>query len=108
VILPGTLAMFDQTRNIEDWKNGGQETKLGLMCGIDIQMVSAGYDLMEPWKSAVQSGKITNEDVQRDLLILNNVCSQIVMQLRVVKPARGLEWMNLQKASAALAGPAPL
>lgn len=89
VILPGTIAMFDQSRNIRDLENHGQETKLGLMNGIDLEVTKAGYDLMEPWKSAVQSGKMSDDDVQRDLLILNNVCSQIIMEVKIVKPCRG-------------------
>lgn len=94
-IFPGTIAMFDQTRNIRDHENDGQETKLGLMCGIDLELTDVQWDLCEPWASAHRDGKISVQELTRDLTILNNVCLQIRMQARIIKPPRGLEWLRV-------------
>ena len=51
-VSPETIGIFDQMRNIRDTENGGQETKFGLMCGIDLEIVANQYDLREPWISA--------------------------------------------------------
>ncbi|MCC2630425.1 MAG: methyltransferase protein, partial [Candidatus Paceibacter sp.] len=43
-ITPIGIAMFDHQRNLEDLKNGGQETKLGFMTGIDIGIKHIEYE----------------------------------------------------------------
>ena len=95
-IFPETIAMFDQRRNLEDLRAGGQETKLGLMHGIDLEVTKVAYDLMEPWQSAVARRGETEEQVRRDLAVLNNVCSQIAIEARIIKPCRGADAPELR------------
>ena len=96
-IFPETIAMFDQMRNIRDFESGGHETKLGLMNEIDLEVKEAGYDLQEPWSSAIQSAQIPREKIQEDLRLLNNVCFQIRMQVQIIKPCRGDDWVKAFK-----------
>ena len=92
VITPIGLAMFDQTRNIQDFESGGQETKLGLFTGVDFEVTQVGYDLTDPWKTAYEKGEIPRDQVEFILATQNNVCLQIRMQMRAHKPARGKDW----------------
>lgn len=88
-ITPIGIAMFDQVRNVNDLKAGGQESKLGLYSGIDWELLEVHHDLDEPWRSAQARGQVTNEQLNEELRTRNNVCYQIRMVLRIVKPARG-------------------
>jgi predicted SAM-dependent methyltransferase len=92
-IFPETIAMFDQMRNIRDYENGGHETKLGLMNSIDLEVMQAGFDLSEPWATGLNTGQVPKEKIQEDLQLLNNVCVQIRIKVRIVKPQRGTEWL---------------
>jgi len=93
-ILPDTIAMFDQSRNIRMYENGGLESKLGLRTGVDLEIEEVRFDLNEPWASAQAEKKMSHDELHRDLAILNNVCFQIHIVARIVKPARGTEWLK--------------
>lgn len=93
-VFPETIAMFDQMRNIRDFEAGGSETKLGLMAGIDLEVINAGYDLCEPWLSMLSNGQITQSQVHQDIGKYNNVCYQIQIIVRIIKPCRGHEWLQ--------------
>lgn len=101
VITPIGIAMFSQERNLADLRSGGQETKLGLFSGIDLEVVDVGYDLMEPWRSALASGERSREQVEWDLEHMNNVCYQTRILVRVVKPGRGEDWIRERNSTAA-------
>lgn len=88
VVTPIGLAMFDQQRNQNDLEAKGQETKLGFMTGVDLEVTQVGYDLCEPWKSAMDRGEINVQQIEFEVATKNNVCLQIRMQLKVHKPAR--------------------
>jgi predicted SAM-dependent methyltransferase len=94
-ITPQGLAMFDQTRNIADFERGGQETKLGLYMGVDLELVQIGFDLEEPWNSQIQPNgpsEAQAKEIERLMRQNNNICYQIRILLRAVKPARGEGW----------------
>jgi hypothetical protein len=92
-ITPIGLAMFDQLRNINDHKNGGAETKLGLMNGVDFELLDSGMDLCDPWKSAYERGELTREQVNFEVATKLNVCYQYQIILKVHKPLRGAQWL---------------
>lgn len=96
VITPIGLAMFDQTRNIRDFEAGGQETKLGLFTGVDLEVTEVGYDLMDPWRTEMTTGRASREQLEFELATRNNVCNQIRIALRIVKPPRGAAWIALR------------
>lgn len=91
-VTPVGLAMFDQLRNLRDLEAGGQETKLGLFAGVDFEVIEVEHDFEEPWASQLKAGLITREKAERDLRQLSNVCYQVRITLRAVKPARGGDW----------------
>jgi hypothetical protein len=93
-ITPVGIAMFDQIRNIENHRQGGQETKLGLMLGVDFELVDVRHDLEEPWHSKLRAGEMTLAEADLALRHQVNVCQQIRMIARVVKPARGESWLR--------------
>ena len=55
----------------------------------DLDVKEVGYDLCEPWRSGFTQGQLTEQQVETQMATLNNVCLQIRMTIRVVKPARG-------------------
>ena len=88
VVTPIGLAMFDQQRNQRDLESKGQETKLGFMTGVDLEVTQVGYDFCEPWKSAFERGELQPQQMEFELATKNNVCLQIRILLKVHKPAR--------------------
>ncbi len=92
-VTPIGLAMFDQLRNISDFESGGQETKLGLMTGVDFELVNFGVDISEPWLSAFQNGELTKEQLDFEINTKSNVCYQYRILLKAHKPVRGAAWL---------------
>ena len=84
-VTPVGVAMFDQARNREDEKRGGQETKLGLLLGIDFEIEDVEYVFVPEITLALASGKISREKVASLLEHENNVCQEIKMRVRVRK-----------------------
>jgi hypothetical protein len=92
-ITPIGLAMFDQERNVRDFEAGGAETKLGLFAGIDFEILEVHYDLEEPWRSRLESGAASKAEIESELNQKCNVCFQIRVVMRAVKPARRRDWV---------------
>jgi hypothetical protein len=42
-VTPIGVAMFSQKRNQEDWMRGGKETKLGMMCKVDFELIGSQF-----------------------------------------------------------------
>jgi hypothetical protein len=97
VITPTGIAMFDQTRNLGDLQRGGSETKLGLLNGIDLEVLDVGYRLEDAWRARLDSGEMTLEQVGTELNERNNLCSETRILARVVKPGRGEDWIRQQQ-----------
>jgi SAM-dependent methyltransferase len=91
-VTPIGLAMFDQQRNLNDLNAGGRETKLGLMTGVDLELLGVELELEEPWRTLAREGNISREALEADLRLKNNVCAEVKMVLRAVKPGRGDGW----------------
>lgn len=88
MITPIGLAMFDQMRNQQDIDAKGQETKLGIYLEIDFEPLEIYFDLAEPWKSMQERNEISNQDLNDALNKYNNVCYQVRVLMRAVKPGR--------------------
>ncbi len=93
-VFPETISLFDQMRNIREQQSGNAATKLGLQCGVDLEVIDVAFEIQEPWRSAVQSGELSVEAMQKEARLFNNVCTQIRMQARIIKPARGESWLG--------------
>ncbi|MES2436821.1 MAG: hypothetical protein V4519_02320 [Patescibacteria group bacterium] len=88
-ITPVGIAMFDQLRNREDEKRGGQETKLGLMYAIDVAIERVEYVFVPEIQQALEKKFISQEKASSLMEHENNVCQEIKIGVRVMKPCRG-------------------
>jgi hypothetical protein len=107
-ITPVGLAMFSQARNLADLEAGGAETKLGLFNGVDFEVEQVGYDLCEPLLSDFLSGRKSQAEAEADLAQKNDMCVQIRILVRVVKPGRGERWIadrSRQESRSEYSGP---
>lgn len=82
-IYPDTLAMFSQQRNKSDIDANGRETPLGLMYGINFEVVSIDYVLNPFFQELFQS--LSNEQCEMIVQTQNNVVQEILMKLMVIK-----------------------
>lgn len=87
-IFPGTISLFDQERNWRMIQEDGQESKLGLSEKIDLEVFDVHWIPAEPWLSALRKGEVSQEQVFRDIGVLNNACLEIQMKVRIIKPQR--------------------
>lgn len=87
-VFPGTISLFDQERNWRMIQEGGQESKLGISEKIDLEVFDIRWIPAEPWLSAHRRGEASEEQVLRDMSILNNACLEIQMKVRIIKPQR--------------------
>ncbi len=88
-ITPIGVAMFDQQRNIRDAKAGGRETKLGLFAGVDLELTEVKYVYHPEIANALATGSLSEVTLNELLAHQNNVCEEIRMKVRIIKPARG-------------------
>ncbi|MCC7500441.1 hypothetical protein IT396_01405 [Candidatus Nomurabacteria bacterium] len=97
-ITPVGIAMFDQARNIQMAEQGIRETKLGLFTGVDIdlQQKDVNYSYTQKIATEVEAGRLTMNDLEHLQQHQNNICVEITMKPRVVKPARGAAWLAAQ------------
>lgn len=95
-ITPIGIAMFDQARNIADQEAGGRETKLGLVAGIDIEVKPENiqYGYTNKVANSIARGELTREAFAHILEHQNNIAVEINIKARVVKPARGAQWLE--------------
>jgi hypothetical protein len=87
-ISPITLKMFDQKFNVQDLVNKGHHTKLGLMTGVDIELIKEIYTPNDSWGSKYFNKEITEADMNFAGTHYNNVCKDIYIECRVHKPER--------------------
>lgn len=81
------LRQFSQAAN-RYWKdNGYANTTLGLYHNVDFEIVQAVHLPAEPWKTQLESGDITTEDLELASRRYNNVIKEIHVTLKVLKPA---------------------
>lgn len=85
-VTPNGVAMFDQERNMEQVRNGGQETTLGLQLGIDVEVTGVAYDPTPWFHSAMQNQ--SREIIEREMNRWNNACFQVHIYAQAHKPAR--------------------
>jgi len=86
VVTPVGIDMFNQRRNTETIKTGGQESTLGLQLGIDIGVLDVKYDLT-PWFQEHVKNK-SQEASTEELNKYNNACFQVHIKAKAYKPAR--------------------
>jgi hypothetical protein len=87
-VFPETVAMFDQARNQKTVDNKGEETTLGLIYNIDLEVFDVDYQVREPWLSRLKSGQVSGADFENNVRHLANVCEEIQFKVRIIKPQR--------------------
>ena len=82
------LSMFDRQRNLEEQRRGAANTPLGLMSAVDFQIVTVTHQLDAAWRTRLQAGQTTMEDIQAAARSQFNVIEQTTIRMRAVKPPR--------------------
>jgi SAM-dependent methyltransferase len=85
-VTPVGVDMFNQERNLDTIRTGGQETTLGLQVGIDISVTNVGQDFT-PWFQRHVVGK-SRDEVSLESAKYNNTCYQIHIHAVAHKPPR--------------------
>jgi hypothetical protein len=95
-ITPIGVAMFDQARNVDMVRQEIRETKLGLFTGVDISLAAEDivYGYHPKVAQQVNDGTLSHADLAHLMEHQNNICVEITMKPRVVKPARGTAWLK--------------
>jgi len=82
------LRMFSQQRNQEMISTANPETPLGIYNNVDFDIVQVKYIWKRNWAMLLEAGKVTPEDLAKNLTTQLNVAKEIQIEMRVVKPQR--------------------
>ena len=84
-ILPETLQLFSRAKN-EEWRGmGAPNTPLAFYLEVDFELTSVKMDLDKVWHETAQREQLTQDQVSEAIRRYNNVISQIICELKVVK-----------------------
>ena len=85
-VVPMTLMLFSKKNNLE-WQNAkAANSPLALHHGVDFDLIDTTFVIEEPYASDLQSGKLSQGDLEPLLRKYNNVASEIRFKLVAVKP----------------------
>jgi len=87
VVTPVGLEMFSKKRNLNDLKNNGQESKLGLMIDVDFEIVDLQYILDPRWQQIAILMGWSDKAFENHLRDTPGVCQEIRVTLRAIKQA---------------------
>ena len=86
VITPQVMSLFSK-KNCLHWAQiRASNTPLALYANVDFEMVDTHMILDEPWASQLEQGMWTSAEIERAVHERNNVCNEIRMVLRALKP----------------------
>jgi hypothetical protein len=87
IITPQLMSLFSRA-NCDLWKSqGASNTPLAHYLDVDFQTMRAEVKLAEPYASALNNGRLHPGDAAQLLQERNNVASEFMIDLRVVKVA---------------------
>jgi hypothetical protein len=75
--------MFSKKRNMRDIENGGSETPLALIHGVDIRVEGVQFNLDPYWQKIFQN--YTEDQCEHAVRSFNNVILEIVIKWIVYK-----------------------
>ena len=87
-ITPAMLKMFDQQDNVNDMMAHGHYTNLGLMHGIDLEVLQHYTMPLDPYRDQLERGELTVEQLNFMGRHYRNVAQETTIQCRVHKPQR--------------------
>lgn len=85
-VTPTGVNMFNQERNMQVIRDGGQETTLGLQLGIDVSVEEYGYDLVPDFQKEMEGKPFWF--VEQQISQFNNLCYQVKIKAITHKPER--------------------
>lgn len=86
IVTPIGLAMFNQQRNLNDMANGGAESKLGLMLGVDFELTNVVYIPDGHWAAVSEQEGWSEQDIFQRMKDTPGVCQEMRMTLIALKP----------------------
>ena len=96
IITPQLLGLFDRRKNDEWRRNRCSNTPFAQYLGVDFEVTHVEVVLDEPYSSDFQAGRMTAEQIDREVRTKNNVAREYRIELRARKapphsgtPARG-------------------
>ena len=88
VITENTFRMFDQKFNENTRKRKLSHSLHGIQNAIDLELVSANYDITNVFQAMVNEGMLGPKQLNIDLNTKSNVAESIKLQIKVHKPCR--------------------
>lgn len=88
VITENTFRMFDQKFNENTRKRKLSHSLHGIQNAIDLELVSANYDITSVFQAMVNEGMLGPKQLNIDLNTKSNVAESIKLQIKVHKPCR--------------------
>lgn len=84
-VTPESLMLFSKEKNYEWIKKGVPNSPLALYLDVDFHLVSTTVILDPLWQSRLESGKITEVELDQAIIAYNNVVQEIQMVLQAIK-----------------------
>lgn len=86
-VIPEMLMLFSRTANLHWQATRAANSPLALYHNVDFDLVDATFVLDEPYASELESGALSQQDIDQLLKKFNNVAREIRITLKAVKPA---------------------
>ena len=84
-ITPLVMSLYDRDKNEEWLKSGSSNTPLAIMNQVHFVTTKTNYILEEAIDQQFKSGQISTEELTEMIVRQNNVVTEIIMELKVVK-----------------------
>ena len=79
------MSLYDRDKNEEWLKSGSSNTPLAIMNQVHFVTTKTNYILEEAIDQQFKSGQISTEELTEMIVRQNNVVTEIIMELKVVK-----------------------
>jgi hypothetical protein len=88
IVTEHTFRMFDQVLNENTRKKKLSHSLHGIQNGIDLEVLSADYDITSIFQNMVKDGMLGARQLNIDLNTKSNVAESLRLQIKVHKPGR--------------------
>ena len=87
-ITPEGLNMFSKKANDQDHANGGQQTPLAYIVGVDFEITGVTQNLDLAWDQALKQNKVSIDQVREAAKYQNNIVQEFSIIMKVLKPSK--------------------
>lgn len=84
-VTPDGWGLFSKAKNREWVQAGHSNTPLAMYLDVDFEVVSVRFNIEPAWMEKLTTGAMSEADIHHALRTYNNVATEIVMVLKVVK-----------------------